>query len=135
MGKYNHLDRDALVRLLERRDAERQPGLVWKCDELDAEFALNEGFVALEHDDDGLFPDFVLSIHDRQTPGSVALLGVKRQHRRGHDKEPAKAEAAHYGRAFVTGHRRCENTFLMLRERDGKLNSDGDFSPGRLKWM
>lgn len=132
MGKYNHLDRDALVRLLERRDAERQLGLVWKRDELDAEIALNEDFVALEHDGDGLFPDFVLSIHDRQTRGSVAL---KRQQRRGHDKEPAKAEAAHCGRVFVTGHRRGENTFLMLRKRDGKLNSDGDFSPGRLKWM
>lgn len=37
MGHYDHLERDALIRLLERRDAERQLGLVWERDELDAE--------------------------------------------------------------------------------------------------
>lgn len=30
--------------------------------------------------------------------------------------------------------RRGENTFLMLRKRGGKLDSDGDFSIDRLKW-
>ena len=29
MAKYDALDRDALIRLLERRDAERPLGLVW----------------------------------------------------------------------------------------------------------
>ena len=28
--KYDHLERDALIRLLQRRDAERQLGLVWE---------------------------------------------------------------------------------------------------------
>jgi adenine-specific DNA-methyltransferase len=51
MGKYDHLERDALVRLLERRDAERQLGLVWERDELDPEAALNEDFIALEQDE------------------------------------------------------------------------------------
>lgn len=51
MGKYDHLERDALVRLLERRDAERQLGLVWERDELDPETALNQDFVALEQDE------------------------------------------------------------------------------------
>ena len=50
MGKYGHLDRDALMRLLERRDAERQLGLVWEREELDPEAALNQDFVALEQD-------------------------------------------------------------------------------------
>ncbi|HEX5953199.1 MAG TPA: hypothetical protein VFY94_08490 [Rhodanobacteraceae bacterium] len=46
MGKYDHLERDALVRLLERRDAERQLGLVWEREELDPEAALNQDFIA-----------------------------------------------------------------------------------------
>ncbi len=50
MGKYDHLERDALVRLLERRDAERQLGLVWERDELDPEAAENGDFIALEQD-------------------------------------------------------------------------------------
>ena len=37
---YEHLDRDALIRLLQRRDAERQLGLVWERDEIEAERAL-----------------------------------------------------------------------------------------------
>ncbi len=48
MGKYDHLERDALIRLLERRDAERQLGLVREREELDPETALNADFVALE---------------------------------------------------------------------------------------
>jgi hypothetical protein len=84
----------------------------------------------------GFFPDFVVSIRGRETPGGIALLEVKGQQLWGYDKEPNKAEAAHpdYGRVFVTGHRRGEDTFLMLRKRDGKLDSDGDFSLDRLKW-
>ncbi len=50
MGNYDHLDRDALVRLLERRDAERQLGLVWERDELDADRAINDDYVALQLD-------------------------------------------------------------------------------------
>ena len=44
---YEHLDRDALIRLLQRRDAERQLGLVWERDEIEAERALNDDYVAL----------------------------------------------------------------------------------------
>jgi adenine-specific DNA-methyltransferase len=50
MGKYDHLEREHLIRLLERRDAERQLGLVWEREELDPEAALNQDFVALEQD-------------------------------------------------------------------------------------
>lgn len=52
MGKYDHLDREQLARLLERRDAERQLGLVWERDELDADQAINDDFVALDLDTD-----------------------------------------------------------------------------------
>lgn len=47
---YEHLDRDALIRLLRRRDAERQLGLVWEHDEIEAERALNDDYVALALD-------------------------------------------------------------------------------------
>ena len=47
---YEHLDRDALIRLLQRRDAERQLGLVWERDEIEAERALNDDYVALTLD-------------------------------------------------------------------------------------
>ena len=50
MAKYDALDRDALIRLLERRDAERQLGLVWERDEIDADNALNDDYVALQLD-------------------------------------------------------------------------------------
>ena len=46
-GKYDGLDREALVRLLERRDAERQLGLVWERDELEADRADHRDYVAL----------------------------------------------------------------------------------------
>ncbi|MBS3958829.1 MAG: macro domain-containing protein [Xanthomonadaceae bacterium] len=46
-GKYDALDREALVRLLERRDAERQLGLVWERDELEADHADHRDYVAL----------------------------------------------------------------------------------------
>ena len=50
MSKYDHLDHATLIRLLERRDAERQLGLVWERDEIEADRAINEDFVALDLD-------------------------------------------------------------------------------------
>lgn len=50
MSRYDHLDRESLIRLLQRRDAERQLGLVWERDEIEAERAINEDFVALDLD-------------------------------------------------------------------------------------
>ena len=47
---YEHLDREALIRLLQRRDAERQLGLVWERDEIEDERALNDDYVALALD-------------------------------------------------------------------------------------
>lgn len=34
MSRYDDLDREALIRLLERRDTERPLGLVWERDEI-----------------------------------------------------------------------------------------------------
>lgn len=45
MSNYDHLSKDELVRLLERRDAERQLGLVWERDGNDADAAVNDDFV------------------------------------------------------------------------------------------
>ncbi|MDQ3511748.1 MAG: site-specific DNA-methyltransferase, partial [Pseudomonadota bacterium] len=55
-SKYAHLDKDALIRLLDRRDAEQPLGLVWERStdaggELDPENAVNGDFVALELDE------------------------------------------------------------------------------------
>ncbi|MGN6512981.1 MAG: site-specific DNA-methyltransferase [Lysobacteraceae bacterium] len=50
MGQYDNLDRETLVRLLQRRDAERQLGLVWERDEIEADRALNDDYVALDLD-------------------------------------------------------------------------------------
>src|SRR5438874_13439961 len=51
-GKYDHLSKDELARLLEsrdRRDATRF-GLVWEANEIDRDKALNADFVALDLD-------------------------------------------------------------------------------------
>lgn len=50
MSKYGHLDKAGLLRLLERRDAERQLGLVWERDEIEADRAINDDYVALDLD-------------------------------------------------------------------------------------
>lgn len=50
MPDYDTLDRETLVRLLQRRDAERQLGLVWERDEIEADNAINSDFVALTLD-------------------------------------------------------------------------------------
>jgi len=50
VSKYDHLDKDALVRLLTRRDTERQLGLVWERDDIDPDAAINDDYVALQLD-------------------------------------------------------------------------------------
>lgn len=50
MATYEDLDRDALIRLLRRRDAERQLGLVWERDEIEADAAINNDYVTLQID-------------------------------------------------------------------------------------
>ncbi len=48
--KYDHLSREELIALLQRRDASRKLGLVWERDEIDHDAALNDDFVALDYD-------------------------------------------------------------------------------------
>ena len=51
MSKYDGLDREALVRLLQRRDAERQLGLVWEREDAEVrDAAVNDDYVALDLD-------------------------------------------------------------------------------------
>ncbi|MGQ7249977.1 site-specific DNA-methyltransferase [Halomonas sp. V046] len=50
MSKYEGLDRDTLIRLLEQRDRGRQLGLVWERDEIEADQAINDDFVGLSLD-------------------------------------------------------------------------------------
>mgnify|MGYP001399008266 CR=1 FL=1 len=50
MSQYEHLDKNALIRLWRRRDAERQLGLVWERNDIEADAAINEDFVALDLD-------------------------------------------------------------------------------------
>ncbi len=55
-SKYAHLEKDTLIRLLERNDAEQPPGLVWERPtdaggELDPETVRNRDFVALDLDE------------------------------------------------------------------------------------
>lgn len=64
-GKYDHLDRNTLIRLLEQRDANRQLGLVWEREELEADNALNDDYVALSLDPDlshgdGPWPNLII---------------------------------------------------------------------------
>ena len=50
MAKYDDLDRDSLIRLLQRRDADRQLGLVWERDEIEADAAIHADYVSLQLD-------------------------------------------------------------------------------------
>ena len=50
MGAYDHLTKEELILLLEKRQAERKLGLVWERNEIEHDRALAEGFVAMELD-------------------------------------------------------------------------------------
>lgn len=50
MGKYDHLERDALIRLLERRDAERQLGWCGSATNWTRNPRRTRDFIALEQD-------------------------------------------------------------------------------------
>lgn len=50
LGRYDHLSREALIALLERRDASRRYGLVWEREGIEGDRAVNQDFVALDLD-------------------------------------------------------------------------------------
>ena len=47
-SKYDHLNQEQLIRLLETRDRRARFGLVWEADEIERDQALNSDFVALD---------------------------------------------------------------------------------------
>lgn len=52
VADYEHLDRETLIRLLQRRDAQQQLGLVWEREDDEVrDHAVNQDFVALELDE------------------------------------------------------------------------------------
>ena len=85
----------------------------------------------------GFFPDFVVALNERGTPGGIALLEFKGDQFWGKDSEVEKAAAVHpdYGRVFMVGRRRGENDFSHLRELGGRLQADGAFEVGRLRFV
>lgn len=52
LGRYDHLSREDLIALIERRDAQRRYGLVWEREGIEPDRALNDDFVALDVDPD-----------------------------------------------------------------------------------
>ena len=51
MGAFDHLIKEELIALLEKRQAERKLGLVWERNEIEHDQALADGFVAMELDE------------------------------------------------------------------------------------
>jgi len=49
-GRYDHLSRDDLIRLLERRDTRQLYGLVWEREGIEPDRAFNDDFVVLDLD-------------------------------------------------------------------------------------
>ena len=49
-GRYDHLSKDDLVRLLERRDTMQRYGLVWEREGIEKDRALNQDYVVLDLD-------------------------------------------------------------------------------------
>ena len=45
MSAFDHLSREELIALLEKKQAERKLGLVWERNEIEHEKALSDGFV------------------------------------------------------------------------------------------
>lgn len=84
----------------------------------------------------GFYPDFVVSLHERETPGGIALLEVKGNHLWGLSSEVDKAAARHadYGPVFMVGRERGQTTFNHLRKLGEKLGTDGGFAVERLRY-
>ena len=120
-SNYDHHDKDTLVRLLERRDAERQLGLVWE----------RENDEVRDH-----AIDFVVSLIDRRQADGIALLEVKGSQWWGvpHEVEKAGARHADYGDVFMVGRSRGQSDFVYLRALDERLQSAGGFDIAHMRW-
>jgi hypothetical protein len=85
----------------------------------------------------GFFPDFVIALNDRDTPGGIALLELKGDQLWGKESEVDKAGAVHpdYGKVFMVGRRRGETGFSHLRELRGRLEPEAGFNVERLRFV
>jgi adenine-specific DNA-methyltransferase len=50
MSKFDHLTKEQLIALLERREREAAYGLIWERNEIEPDKHLNDDFVALDLD-------------------------------------------------------------------------------------
>lgn len=85
----------------------------------------------------GFYPDFIVALRERQTPGGIALLEVKGGQWWGEPAEVDKAGALHpqYGSVFMAGRRRGQVGFVHLRRLLDRLEPDGEFSVNRLRFV
>jgi hypothetical protein len=88
-------------------------------------------------DGEGFYPDFVVSLAERETPGGIALLEVKGNQFWGKTEEVEKATARHidYGPVFMVGRERGQSTFNHLRKLGERLDKDGAFAVERLRYV
>ena len=88
-------------------------------------------------DGDGFYPDFVVSLAERETPHGIALLEVKGNQFWGKAEEVEKATARHtdYGPVFMVGRERGKSNFNHLRKLGGRLDTDGTFAVERLRYV
>ncbi|HET8897310.1 MAG TPA: DEAD/DEAH box helicase family protein [Rhodanobacteraceae bacterium] len=88
-------------------------------------------------DGDGFYPDFVLSLAERETPGGIALLEIKGSQFWCKPEEVEKATARHtdYGPVFMVGRERGQTGFHHLRKLGERLDKDGAFAVERLRYV
>lgn len=88
-------------------------------------------------DGDGFYPDFVVSLHERETPGGIALVEIKGNQFWGdlHEVEKATARHAQYGPVFMVGRERGKTEFNHLRKLGLRLETDGAFAVERLRYV
>lgn len=88
-------------------------------------------------DGEGFYPDFVVSLTERETPGGIALVEVKGNQLWNKSEEVEKATARHsdYGPVFMIGRERGQSTFNHLRKLGEKLSTDGAFAVERLRYV
>lgn len=85
----------------------------------------------------GFYPDFVVSLTERDTPDGIALVEVKGSQFWGKTEEVEKATACHsnYGPVFLLGRERGQTTFNHLRKLGERLATDGAFAVERLRYV
>jgi superfamily II DNA or RNA helicase len=108
----------------------------WHRNRSDARSADAVGLYAWD-EGDGFYPDFVVSIAERPTPDGIALLEVKGSHLWGQPKEVEKGSAVHpdHQRVYMVGRRKGEQEYRFLLPLKDRLEPEGVFEIGRLRWV